>query len=73
MIMNANVALAFAPHATVRPVRKVFVRKDRALVARPAQLPPSAGAHIESILMGVTFVSLAGVALIMEAVGTSLF
>jgi hypothetical protein len=71
--MNANVALAFAPRASVRTVRKLAARKARVTTAHHAQLPPSAGARVEGMLMGITFVSLAGLAVIMEAVGTSLF
>jgi hypothetical protein len=77
--MNANVALHFAP-GTTASVRKVSARKlvqGRVLpapsLARPVELPPSVNARIEGVLMGLTFAALAGLAVLMEAVGTSLF
>jgi hypothetical protein len=45
----------------------------RPIVVRPIPFAPSAGARIESVLMGITFLGLAGLALAMEAVGASLF
>ena len=80
--MNANVALNFAPRAATRPARKASARKLvrarvvptlRPVTARPAPLAPSAGARIEAVLMGITFVALAGLAVAVEAVGASLF
>jgi hypothetical protein len=77
--MNANVALNFAP-GTTASVRRVSARRlaqGRALpapsLARPVELPPSASARIEGVLMGLTFAALAGLAVLMEAVGASLF
>ena len=80
--MNANVALNFAPRTAARPARNASGRKlVRARVA-PALHPvvirhipfaPSVGARIETVLMGITFLALAGLALAMEAVGASLF
>ena len=74
--MNANVAL-FAPRAAARPLRKASARKlvrTRAVpTLRPVPLAPSAGARVETVLMGITFVALAGLAVAVEAVGASLF
>jgi hypothetical protein len=79
--MNANVAL-FAPRAAARPARKASARKLlqvrvapalRPVIVRHIPLAPSAGARIETVLMGITFVALAGLAVAMEAVGASLF
>jgi len=80
--MNANIALAFAPRATVRSAAKPSARKLvraralpalRPVVIRHMALAPSLGARIETVLMGVTFLALAGLAVTMEAVGASLF
>ena len=82
--MNTNVALKLAPRAAGRPVRVAPARKlVRARVLplsrktvrpmlRMAALAPSAGARIETVLMGITFLASAGLALPMEAVGASL-
>ena len=79
--MNTNVALKLAPFAAGRPVRVAPARKlarVRVLplpcsvvrpMSRTAPLAPSAGARIETVLMGVTFLALAGLAVSMEAVG----
>ena len=80
--MTANVALNFAPRTAARPARKASGRKLvrarvapalRPVVVRPIPFAPSAGARIETVLMGITFLALAGLALTMEAVGASLF
>jgi len=80
--MNANVALNFAPRATARPARKSAARKLvrarvlpalRPVVVRHIAFAPSACARIETVLMGLSFLALAGLAITMEAVGTSLF
>jgi hypothetical protein len=80
--MNANIALAFAPRATVRSTAKPFARKLvrvralpmlRPVVIRHVALAPSACARIETLLLGVTFLALAGLTVTMEAVGASLF
>jgi len=80
--MNANIAVAFAPRATARSAAKPSARKRvrarvlpalRPVVVRHIALAPSLGARIESVLMGVTFLALASLAVTMEAVGTSLF
>ncbi|GGF38303.1 hypothetical protein GCM10011611_50850 [Aliidongia dinghuensis] len=70
-----NVALAFAPRA-LRPVRTAAARKPvraRALrtASRPAALAPSAGSRVEALLMGVTFLALAGLAIVAEAAGVA--
>lgn len=73
--MNANLALTFAPSA-VRPIRRSAARtlvRVRPAASRPATLPPSAGARIETVLMGLSFVALATLAVTMEAVGAALF
>ena len=79
--MNTNVALKLAPRAAGRPVRVAPARKlVRARVLplsrktvrpmlRTIALAPSAGTRIETVLMGVTFLALAGLAVSMEAVG----
>ncbi|HEV2674974.1 MAG TPA: hypothetical protein VGV37_10565 [Aliidongia sp.] len=79
--MNTNAALTFAPRAASRLVRVAPARKlvrARVLPAlrpvmhpmqRTVTLAPSAGARIETVLMGVTFMALAGLAITMEAVG----
>jgi len=80
--MTANVALNFAPRATARPARKSAARKLvrarvlpalRPVVVRHIAFAPSACARIETVLMGLSFLALAGLAATMEAVGTSLF
>jgi hypothetical protein len=79
--MTANVALNFAPRTTRKSVRKVSARRLvrarvlpalRPILSRPVALAPSVNARVESVLMGVTFAALAGLAVLMEAVGTSL-
>ena len=82
--MNANAALKLAaPRAAGRPVRVVPARKPMRARVRPALRPiaqpaargpvlaPSAGARIETVLMGITFLALAGLAISMEAVGVA--
>ncbi|HLZ65379.1 MAG TPA: hypothetical protein VKQ29_04055 [Aliidongia sp.] len=81
--MNANAALNLAPRAVVRPVRVAPARKlvrVRILpalrpvvqpLARHATLAPLAGTRIETVLMGITFLALAGLAVSMEAVGAA--
>jgi len=79
--MNANIALAFAPRVTARsakPSARKLVRARvlpalRPITIRHVALAPSLGGRIETVLMGVTFLALAGLAVIMEAVGASLF
>ena len=79
--MNTNVALNFAPRAANRPVRVAPARKLvrarvlplRQSAVRPmlqaVALAPSAGARVETVLMGVTFLALASLAISMEAIG----
>lgn len=80
--MTANIALSFAPRTAGRPARKSAARKLvraralpalRPVVIRHIALTPSFSARIETLLMGTTFLALASLAVVMEAVGTSLF
>jgi hypothetical protein len=80
--MNANVTLNFAPRAAARPVRKASARKLvrarvvpmlRPVIVHHIPFAPSAGDRIEAVLMGITFLALAGLAVTMEAVGVALF
>jgi hypothetical protein len=76
--MNSNLALSLAPRASSRPVRLAPARKLVRVGALPAlrygvrpALAPSAGARAETVLMGVSFLALAGLAVVMEAVGVA--
>ena len=68
-------SLAFASAtSSLRPVRVASVRKPARAArskSRPATLAPSAGGRVEAVLMGVTFLALAGLAVAMEAVGVA--
>ena len=76
--MNTLVALKPVLRTTGRPVRVAPARKlvrarvwpaRRPVAVRRPALAPSAGARIETVLMGITFLALAGLAVSMEAVG----
>jgi len=79
--MNSNIALKLAPHAVCRSVPAAPARKHaRVLPARrgsvrpagrTATLAPSAAGRVEAVLLSSTFVALAGLAIIMEAVGVA--
>jgi len=80
--MLTHVILNFAPSVAVRPARKRSARKLvrvhrlpalHPIMVRHSRLAPGAGTRIETLLMGITFLALAGLAAIMEAAGTSLF
>jgi hypothetical protein len=80
--MSTYIALNLSPRTAPRRAPKGPARKlvrARALPARRLvvlpRIPfgPSAGARMETVLMAITFMGLAGLAVIMEAVGTSLF
>jgi hypothetical protein len=80
--MLTHVTLNFVPGVAVRPARKSAARKLvrvrmlpalHPIMVRHIPLAPGAGTRIETLLMGITFLALAGLAAIMEAAGTSLF
>ncbi len=75
--MNSNLALSLAHGTSVRvasarkPAR-ARVLPARATLVRPVPRPvlaPSAGCRAEAVLMAAGFLALAGLAVVMEAVG----
>jgi hypothetical protein len=78
--MNTLVALKPVRRTAGRPVRVASARKLvrawvwpalRPVAVRRPALAPSAGARIETVLMGITFLALAGLAVSMEAAGVA--
>jgi hypothetical protein len=80
--MTVHVALNFAPRVMPHTDRRISIRKRirarilpalRPIIVRPIPLTLTAVARIEDVLMAVTFLVVAGLGVIMEAAGTSLF
>ena len=79
--MTSNIALKLAPHAVCRSVPAAPARKRlRVLPARrrtirpagqAAPLAASTAGRVEAMLLGTTFVALAGLAIVVEAVGVA--
>jgi hypothetical protein len=80
--MNSHALLNSTPRIAPSPTRRNSARRLvrirmlpalRPVIVRHIPLVPSIVARIEDVLTGVTFLGLAGLAVIMEAFGTSLF